>query len=89
MHHFTYSGQIESLCEKTLKDFLSETKKYKDIKVLISHKHCQKYSVVTINSAHLDEKWFYHTMTCFHEEDYMKFRCLLKGPKYCFECLLQ
>ena len=69
---------MESLCEKILKDFLLETKKYKNIKVLISPKHCQKYSVVTINCASLDKKWFFHTMTHFGEEDYMKFMCLLK-----------
>ena len=31
---------------------------YKNIKILISAKHCEKYSVVTINCASLDKKWF-------------------------------
>ena len=47
---------MESLCEKVLKDFRSETKKYKNIKILISAKICEKYLVITINCASLDKK---------------------------------
>ena len=89
MHHFTYNCQMESLCEKILKDFQSDTKKYKNIKILISAKNCEKYLVVTINCASLDKIWFFHTTTCFSEEDYKKFTCLLKELQYCFEYLCQ
>ena len=58
MCHFTYGAQMESLHKKVLKDFGSEMKKYKNIKVLVSHKHCKKYSVVTINCANLDKNGF-------------------------------
>ena len=60
---------MESLYEKILKDFWSDTKKYKNIKILISAKNSEKYSVVTINCASLDKKWFFHTITYFSEED--------------------
>ena len=89
MCHFKYGAQKESLYKTVLKDFQSETKKYKNRKVLISPKYCEKYSVVTINCASFDKKCFFHMTMCFSEEDYIKFMCLLKGLQYCFECLLQ
>ena len=80
---------MATLCDEILKDFGWEMKKYKNITVLISVKHCDKYSVLMINCVSLDKKWLFHTITWFSEEDFIKFWCQWKGLQYCFECLME
>ena len=72
--------------KKIVEEFYHDTSRFKNINQSIVIKYRTNYSIVTIHCSHLDNKWFFHTVSCFaNDSEFCKLRCLLKGLKVTFE----
>ena len=75
--------------KKIVEEFYLNTSRFKNINQSIVIKYRTNYSIATINCSHLDNKWFFHTVSCFaNDSEFCKFGVCWRGCKWLLSILM-